>query len=226
MFEIRFCSGPLDDPRIVFTAVVRGAPPRTIQWDPRSRTTSSGCSCPPRPTRPARGSPAQGSGRGGGPWLGALSRLQPWSARGCNPDDVVTGGCSPPCGTSEHPSRSAHPIAPVDGTVPVTGGDSSHARQRDRLTNRARETAESLNRGSGSIRPTASCVTASAAAATAPCRSRAGGRSPACHRSSTPRGPSSAMATCMGWSSSRRRAGAGLMPRYGDKSRGTDRWTS
>src|SRR6266850_3473928 len=116
-----------------------------------SPTTSSACSCPRARARPRRLKPCS---RAPGPRRCVVARRALALAAlvmlgGCNPDDVVhkVGWFA----TMRHQRSTkpyAHPIAPVEGTVPVTGGELPVTRDNaDRLTNPRTRTAESLNRG-------------------------------------------------------------------------------
>src|SRR6185503_5901001 len=116
-----------------------------------SRMTSSACSCPRRRTR----RPLQRrSSRDLGPRRCAVGKRALAVAAilllgACNPDDVVHKiGWFQTMRHQRNIKPYAHPIAPVDGTVPVTGGELPVTPQTaDRLVNPRTRTAESINRG-------------------------------------------------------------------------------
>src|SRR2546426_2288763 len=118
-----------------------------------SRTTSSASSSPAPPSGRARwrrccGRPAPRRCGVRRP-RAALAALAVLAAVACNPDDVVhhVGWFA----TMRH-QRSFKPysrnLAPVPGTVPVTGAPpAADLKSADRLTNPRTRTSESLNRG-------------------------------------------------------------------------------
>jgi mono/diheme cytochrome c family protein len=155
--------------------------------------------------------------------LGALALA---ALAACNPDAVVhrIGWFS----TMRH-QRSikpyARPIAPVPGTVPITGAEPSMSIQSaDRLVNPRTRTSESINRGRFMYETY--CLV---------CHGPAGrGDGPI---SSTAGGPFFGVRSLVNDTIARRTdgyiyavivsgqvMGRGLMPVYGDKVRGTDRW--
>src|SRR2546430_17604875 len=118
-----------------------------------SRTTSSASSCRASPRAPPRSSrccAARAPRRCGVPKSrAALAALAALSVLACNPDDVVhrIGWFA----TMRH-QRSikpyARPLAPVPGTVPVTGAEPLMSLQTaDRLANPPTRTSESINHG-------------------------------------------------------------------------------
>ena len=144
----------------------------------------------------------------------------------CNPDDVVhhVGWFA----TMRH-QRSikpyARPLAPVDGTVPVTGAAATmDLTSAERLVNPRTRTSESLNRGKF-VYETYCLV----------CHGVTGrGDGPV---SGPPPGKFFGVRPLVGGAMDRRSdgyiygvivngqaMGRGLMPRYGDKVRGSDRW--
>jgi S-disulfanyl-L-cysteine oxidoreductase SoxD len=156
----------------------------------------------------------------------ALAALAACAALACNPDDVVhrIGWFS----TMRH-QRSikpyARPIPPVPGTVPVTGAEPSMSLQTaDRLANPRTRTSESINQGR-EIYETYCLV----------CHGQTGrGDGPI---SSASGGPFFGVRSLVNDTIARRTdgyiyavivsgqvMGRGLMPVYGDKVRGTDRW--
>lgn len=144
----------------------------------------------------------------------------------CNPDDVVhqVGWFS----TMRHQrgyKPYARPIAPVDGTVPVTGWEPPvEMNATGRLTNPRSKTAESINRGRIVYETYCLVCHGSAGKGDGPVSMLGGGPFPAVRNltDDVARGRSDGYlygvvinATAMG---------RGLMPRYGDKIKGTDRW--
>jgi len=147
-------------------------------------------------------------------------------ALGCNPDDVVhqIGWFS----TMRH-QRSikpyARPIAPVPGTVPVTGGEPLMSLQTaDRLANPRTRTSESINRGRFVYETYCLVCHGATGRGDGPISSAAGG-------------PFFGVRSLVNDTIARRSdgylygvivsgqvMGRGLMPIYGDKVRGTDRW--
>jgi len=148
----------------------------------------------------------------------------------CNPDDVVhhVGWFA----TMRH-QRSikpyARPIPPVAGTVPVTGVEPSvNLQMADRLANPRTRTSESINRGRFLYETY--CLV---------CHGVAGrGDGPiSATNGQTPPGPFFGVRSLVNDTIARRTdgyiyavivsgqvMGRGLMPVYGDKVRGTDRW--
>ncbi len=84
----------------------------------------------------------------------------------------------------------ARPIPPVDGSVPVSGGEPPLTRETaDRLTNPRTRTAESLNRGKWVFQTYCQVCHGEGGRAMAPYRLRAVVRFPVSRRWSIPRGP-------------------------------------
>ena len=144
----------------------------------------------------------------------------------CNPDDVVhqIGWFS----TMRHQrgyKPYARPIAPVDGTVPVTGWEPPvEMNATSRLANPRSKTAESINRGRVVYETYCQVCHGAAGKGDGPVSMLGGGPFPAVRNltDDVARGRSDGYlygvlinATAMG---------RGLMPRYGDKIKGTDRW--
>ena len=148
------------------------------------------------------------------------------AALGCNPDDVVhrVGWFA----TMRH-QRSikpyARPIPPVPGTVPVTGGEPLMSLQTaDRLANSRTRTSESINRGRFLYETYCLVCHGPTGRGDGPISSAAGG-------------PFFGVRSLVNDTIARRTdgylyavivsgqvMGRGLMPIYGDKVRGTDRW--
>ena len=147
-------------------------------------------------------------------------------ALACNPDDVVhrVGWFA----TMRH-QRSikpyARPLAPVPGTVPVTGAEPLMSLQTaDRLANPRTRTSESINRGRFLYETYCLVCHGSAGRGDGPISSAAGG-------------PFFGVRSLVNDTIARRTdgyiyavivsgqvMGRGLMPVYGDKVRGVDRW--
>ena len=158
--------------------------------------------------------------------LAALVALVAVVALGCNPDDVVhrIGWFS----TMRHqPSIKpyAHPIPPVPGMVPVTGAEPLMSLQTaDRLANPRTRTSESINRGRFLYETYCLVCHGQTGRGDGPISSAAGG-------------PFFGVRSLVSDTIARRTdgylyavivsgpvMGRGLMPIYGDKVRGTDRW--
>lgn len=151
----------------------------------------------------------------------------------CNPDDAVKKVPNEWFATMAHspaPRPYAEPRPPVAGTVPVTGREVTVVtpEEANRLTNPRARTAESLNRGQ-SLYETFCGV----------CHGPTGrGDGPiSAENGQTPPGPFPGIPTLVdgarrglsdGWIYgvvvNAQEMGKGLMPRYGDKVLGQDRW--
>ena len=145
---------------------------------------------------------------------------------GCNPDDVVhkVGWFA----TMRH-QRSikpyAQPIPPVDGTVPVTGGELPVTRDNaDRLVNPRTRTAESLNRGKWVYETYCLVCHGERGRADGPVSLQGGGPFPGVPSLVDPARPRLSEGYLYGMVVEAQRLGRGLMPRYGDKIHGNDRW--
>jgi mono/diheme cytochrome c family protein len=158
--------------------------------------------------------------------LAALGALAALAALACDPDNVVhqIGWFA----TMRH-QRSikpyARPIPPVPGTVPVTGAEPTMSLQTaDRLVNPRTRTSESINRGRFEYETYCLVCHGSAGHGDGPISSAAGG-------------PFFGVRSLVNDTIARRSdgyiyavivsgqvMGRGLMPVYGDKVRGTDRW--
>lgn len=144
----------------------------------------------------------------------------------CNPDDVVhrVGWFS----TMRH-QRSikpyAKPLAPVAGTVPVTGLEpAADLKTADRLVNLRTRTSESINRGRFLYDTYCLVCHGAAGRGDGPVSSAAGGPFPAVRSlvNDTIRRRSDGYLYAV--TVNAQAMGRGLMPHYGDKVRGTDRW--
>jgi len=144
----------------------------------------------------------------------------------CNPDDVVhkVGWFA----TMRH-QRSikpyAHPIAQVDGTVPVTGGELPVTRETaDRLVNPRTRTAESLNRGKWVYQTYCLVCHGESGRGDGPVSLQGGGPFPGVRSLVTDTLSRKSDGYIYGMILDAAAMGRGLMPRYSDKVRGTDRW--
>ena len=158
--------------------------------------------------------------------LGALLALS-----ACNPDDVVHRiAAFSTMRKSPAPRPYAEPRPPVEGTVPVTGHEVMAIAPEDanKLTNPRSRTAESLNRGQWVFETYCAVCHGAKGRGDGPISANNG---------QTPPGPFPGIPELVddyrrglsdGWIYgvvvNAQEMGKGLMPRYGDKVRGTDRW--
>jgi mono/diheme cytochrome c family protein len=149
----------------------------------------------------------------------------------CNVDEVVARiDWFSTMRNSPAPRPYAQPRPPVEGTVPVTGDEVMvvAADEANRLVNPRPRTAESLNRGQTLYQTYCTVCHGAAGLGDGPI-SATNGRTPA--------GPFPGIPTLVdqarrdltdGWIYgvvvSAQEMGKGLMPRYGDRVRGLDRW--
>ena len=155
-------------------------------------------------------------------WLvGALALLV-----ACNPDDVVhkVGWFS----TMRHQRNIkpyARPIPPVPGTVPVTAIELPVTRENaDRLSNPRTRTAESLNRGKWVYGTYCQVCHGERGHGDGPVAIAGGGPFPGVPSLVDPARPRMSDGALYGLIVEAQRMGRGLMPRYGDKIHGNDRW--
>lgn len=144
----------------------------------------------------------------------------------CNPDTVVhkVGWFA----TMRH-QRSikpyARPIPPVDGAVPVAGTEAAVTRENaDKLTNPRTRTAESLNRGQWVFQTYCQVCHGEQGRGDGPVSLAGGGPFPGVPSLVDPARPRLSDGAIYGMIVDAQRMGRGLMPRYGDKVRGNDRW--
>ncbi|MGH7521779.1 MAG: c-type cytochrome [Gemmatimonadales bacterium] len=144
----------------------------------------------------------------------------------CNPDTVVhkVGWFS----TMRH-QRSikpyARPIPPVAGTVPVENAELPITRENaDRLTNPRTRTAESLNRGQWVYQTYCEVCHGDRGRGDGPVSLAGGGPFPGVISLVDPARPRMTDGAIYGMIVEAQRMGRGLMPRYGDKIHGNDRW--
>ncbi|HEY6854160.1 MAG TPA: cytochrome c [Gemmatimonadales bacterium] len=144
----------------------------------------------------------------------------------CNPDDVVhqIGWFA----TMRHQrgyKPYARPIAPVDGTVPVTGWEQPvDLNATPRLANPRAKTAESINRGRFVYETYCLVCHGPAGKGDGPVSMLAGGPYPGVRPLVGATADKLADGYIFGVIVNATAMGRGLMPRYGDKVRGNDRW--
>jgi mono/diheme cytochrome c family protein len=155
-----------------------------------------------------------------------LAALAALAALACNPDDVVhrIGWFS----TMRH-QRSikpyAKPLPPVDGTVPVTGlAPAVSLATVDRLVNARTRTSESINRGRFLYDTYCAVCHGTRGRGDGPVSSAAGGPFPAVRSLVTDTLARRSDGYLYGVLVNAQALGRGLMPGYGDKVRGNDRW--
>jgi mono/diheme cytochrome c family protein len=158
----------------------------------------------------------------------ALAVLTALAALGCDPDYVVhhVGWFA----TMRH-QRSVKPYSqparpPVAGTVPVTGAepDSLPAAVATRLGNPRTRTAESLNRGKWVYETYCLVCHGAAGKGDGPISATAGGPFPGVRDLTDALARSRSDGYLYGVVTYAQAMGRGLMPRYGDKIHGSDRW--
>jgi mono/diheme cytochrome c family protein len=144
----------------------------------------------------------------------------------CNPDDVVhrVGWFA----TMRH-QRSikpyAHNLAAVEGTVPVTGAEPAvDVKTADRLANPRTRTSESLNRGQVVYQTYCLVCHGSGGRGDGPISVLSGGPFPAIRNLTDDIARKRTDGYLYGVVVNAIAMGRGLMPRYGDKIRGSDRW--
>ena len=144
----------------------------------------------------------------------------------CNPDDVVhrVGWFA----TMRH-QRSikpyAQPLAPVAGTVPVTGVEAAaDLRTADQLVNPRTRTSESINRGRFMYDTYCLVCHGAQGKGDGPVSSAAGGPFPAVRSLVSDTVARRSDGYLYAVTVNAQAMGRGLMPPYGDKVRGTDRW--
>ena len=144
----------------------------------------------------------------------------------CNPDDVVHKiGWFQTMRHQRNIKPYAHPIAPVDGTVPVTGGELPVTRETaDRLANPRTRTAESMNRGKWVYETYCLVCHGESGRGDGPVSVAGGGPFPGVRSLVTDTLSRKSDGYIYGNIVDAARMGRGLMPHYGDKVRGTDRW--
>ena len=156
----------------------------------------------------------------------ALAALTAIAALSCNPDTVVhkVGWFA----TMRH-QRNIKPYArlipPVAGTVPVSGAELPLTRETaDRLANPRTRTAESLNRGQWLYQTYCQVCHGEHGRGDGPVSQAGGGPFPGVPSLVDPSRPKMSDGAIYGMIVEASRMGRGLMPRYGDKIHGNDRW--
>ena len=144
----------------------------------------------------------------------------------CNPDDVVHKiGWFQTMRHQRNIKPYARPIPPVAGTVPVTGGEVPLTRETaDRLTNPRARTAESLNRGQWVYQTYCQVCHGERGRGDGLVSLAGGGPFPGVPSLVDPARPHMSDGAIYGMVVEAQRMGRGLMPRYGDKIHGNDRW--
>jgi len=144
----------------------------------------------------------------------------------CNPDDVVHKiGWFQTMRHQRNIKPYARPIAPVDGTVPITGGELPvTAQTADRLLNPRTRTAESMNRGRWVYETYCLVCHGESGRGDGPVSLTGGGPFPGVRSLVTVDLARRSDGYLYGNIVDAQRMGRGLMPRYGDKVRGNDRW--
>jgi mono/diheme cytochrome c family protein len=144
----------------------------------------------------------------------------------CNPDDVVhqVGWFA----TMRHQrgyKPYARPIPPVDGTVPVTGWEPPiDINATPRLANPRSKTAESINRGRIVYETYCQVCHGAAGKGDGPVSLTGGGPFPGVRPLVGAAADKLTDGYIYGVIANATAMGRGLMPRYADKVRGTDRW--
>ena len=144
----------------------------------------------------------------------------------CNPDDVVhkVGWFA----TMRH-QRSvkpyARPLAPVEGTVPVTGAEPPvDLKTADRLVNARTRTSESLNHGQFLYQTYCLVCHGERGKGDGPISALAGGPFPGVRNLTDDAARKRTDGYLYAVIVNAQAMGRGLMPHYGEKVRGTDRW--
>jgi mono/diheme cytochrome c family protein len=144
----------------------------------------------------------------------------------CNPDDVVHKiGWFQTMRHQRNIKPYAHPIAPVEGTVPITGGELPVTLvNANGITNPRTRTAESLNRGKWVYETYCLVCHGESGRGDGPVSIAGGGPFPGVRSLVTDTLSRKSDGYIYGNIVNATGMGRGLMPRYGDKVRGTDRW--
>ena len=144
----------------------------------------------------------------------------------CNPDDVVHKvGWFATMRHQRNIKPYARPIPPVAGAVPVSGAELPLTRETaDRLTNPRTRTAESLNRGQWVYQTYCLVCHGERGEGNGPVSLAGGGPFPGVPSLVDPTRPKMTDGMIYGMIFEAQRMGRGLMPRYGDKIHGNDRW--
>jgi len=144
----------------------------------------------------------------------------------CNPDTVVHKvGWFATMRHQRNIKPYARPIPPVPGTVPVANAEPPVTRENaDRLTNPRTRTAESLNRGLWVYQTYCQVCHGERGRGDGPISVSSGGPFPGIPSLVDPARPRLSDGAIYGLIVDAQRMGRGLMPRYGDRIHGNDRW--
>jgi len=144
----------------------------------------------------------------------------------CNPDTVVHKvGWFATMRHQRNIKPYARPIPPVAGAVPVSGAELPLTRETaDRLVNPRTRTAESLNRGQWVFQTYCLVCHGEQGEGNGPVSLAGGGPFPGIPSLVDPSRPKMTDGAIYGMVVEAQRMGRGLMPRYGDKIHGSDRW--
>ena len=144
----------------------------------------------------------------------------------CNPDTVVHKvGWFATMRHQRNIKPYARPIPPVAGTVPVDAVELPVTRENaDRLTNPRTRTAESMNRGQWLYQTYCLVCHGERGRGDGPVSIAGGGPLPGVVSLVDPARPRMSDGAMYGMIVEAQRMGRGLMPRYGDKIHGNDRW--
>jgi mono/diheme cytochrome c family protein len=155
-----------------------------------------------------------------------LAALAVLIALACEPDSVVHKvGWFATMRHQRNIKPYARPIPPVDGTVPVSGAEPPLTRESaDRLSNPRTRTAESLNRGQWVYETYCLVCHGKQGHGDGPVSVTGGGPFPGVPSLVDPARPHMSDGMIYGMVVEAQRMGRGLMPRYGDKIHGNDRW--
>jgi len=144
----------------------------------------------------------------------------------CNPDTVVHKvGWFATMRHQRNIKPYARPIPAVAGAVPTAGGELAVTRETaDRLVNPRTRTAESLNRGQVVYQTFCLVCHGERGHGDGPVSMAGGGPFPGVPSLVDPARPHMSDGAIYGMIVEAQRMGRGLMPRYGDKIHGMDRW--
>ena len=158
--------------------------------------------------------------------LAALAALAVVAALGCDPDTVVHKvGWFATMRHQRNIKPYARPIPAVAGTVPVAGAELPLTRETaDRLANPRTRTAESLNRGQWVYQTYCQVCHGERGEGNGPVSLAGGGPFPGIPSLVDPSRPKMTDGAIYGMIVEAQRMGRPLMPRYGDKVHGNDRW--
>ncbi|MGE5803085.1 MAG: c-type cytochrome [Gemmatimonadota bacterium] len=155
-----------------------------------------------------------------------LAALAVLGVLACNPDDVVHKvGWFATMRHQRNIKPYARPIPAVAGTVPVGTAELPVTRENaDRLANPRTRTAESLNRGKWVYGTYCQVCHGERGQGDGPVSIAGGGPFPGIPSLVDPARPRMSDGAVYGMVVEAQRMGRGLMPRYGDKIHGNDRW--